>query len=98
MEASNRETGGRSMMDDQRAAFEAWAKSRDILPCPFCGGEDIDVAEGTTFRWRQARCRECGASSGEVRIQTFGSGTPEQWEAKATADAVVVWNRRIVEE
>ena len=87
-----------SNTDDQRAAFEAWAKSRDILPCPFCGGEDIDVAEGTTFRWRQARCRECGASSGEVRIQTFGDGTSDQWEAAAESDAFTAWNQRTIKE
>ena len=66
-----------------------------ILPCPFCGGDKVDVAEGTTFRWRQARCLECGASAGEVRIQTFGDdGNKEQWEEIAERDALMIWNQR----
>jgi Lar family restriction alleviation protein len=64
------------------------------LPCPFCGGTNIEVVEGDTFRWRLACCRECGAQAGEVRIQTLGDGTPEEWEADAASRAIEEWNRR----
>ena len=39
------------------------------LPCPFCGGTDIIVMDGSTFRWVVATCG-CGAACGEVRVQT----------------------------
>lgn len=65
-----------------------------IKPCPFCGEKDVLVAEGSTFRWRLARCVMCGAQSGEVRIKTIGDGTKEEWEAKGYADAIEAWNDR----
>lgn len=63
-------------------------------PCPFCGATNIDVCEGTTFRWRQAMCRECGGRAGEVRIQTFGDGKQEEWEEVAAREAIEAWNQR----
>ena len=66
-----------------------------IKPCPFCGGTNIEVVEGSTFRWRIARCLECGAQAGEIRIQTMGDGSKEEWEAKGYADAIAEWNTRI---
>lgn len=63
------------------------AEQATLLPCPFCGGADIQVREGTTFRWRVAECGECGAQSGEAR---FTHGNPD-----ATLAAVATeWNRR----
>jgi Lar family restriction alleviation protein len=64
------------------------------LPCPFCGSENVCVVEGTTFRWVVAKCINCDAQSGEVRIQTMGSGLPMEWQAQATEDAIAEWNRR----
>ena len=63
------------------------------LPCPFCGHTDMEVVEGSTFRWVVAQCCLCGAQAGEVRVQTLGSGTPEQWKARAEEDATKEWNR-----
>jgi len=63
-------------------------------PCPFCGGARISIEEGTTYRWRHARCDECGARAGGVRIQTTGDGTDGQWEAAAEVEAMKVWNTR----
>lgn len=69
---------------------------RELLPCPFCGEkpEALHFAEGSTFRWLDVSCPSCGASPGEVRVQTLGEGTKEQWRAKAKADAIEAWNTR----
>lgn len=67
---------------------------QDTLPCPFCGTSGVTVREGSTFRWRIATCNECGAQCGEVRCQTLGQGTKEQWEAEATRAAIAEWNSR----
>jgi len=40
-------------------------------PCPFCGSNIINIAEGSTFRWKVAECQECGARCGEVRVKTL---------------------------
>ena len=64
------------------------------IPCPFCGGTDISVREGSTFRWRIAACDDCGATCGEVRRQTLGNGTNEEWDRQAEHDAVACWNTR----
>lgn len=66
----------------------------DTKPCPFCGSAKVSVHEGDTFRWRYAACDECGAQAGEVRIQTMGEGTREDWEAAAREEAIAEWNRR----
>lgn len=68
-------------------------------PCPFCGGKEVAIAEGSTFRWRYAFCTNCDARGHEIRIQTLGKGTQEEWEAKAKAkvDAIAAWNERFTE-
>lgn len=63
------------------------------LPCPFCGGTDIIIGEGSSFRWRVAHCA-CGVIGPDVRIQTMGSGTQAEWEERAQADAIEAWNKR----
>jgi len=63
-------------------------------PCPFCGHVGVIVRETSTFRWRAAECENCGAQSGEVRVQTLGEGTREEWERQAEADAIEEWNKR----
>ena len=65
-----------------------------ILPCPFCGSTDVSVEQGDTFRWRVAICRGCGARAPEVRAQTMGDGSPNEWEERAVADAIAAWNTR----
>lgn len=64
------------------------------LACPFCGSHDIAVVETSTFRWRAATCNGCGALGPDVRIQTAGSGTKDEWERRAHEGAIVEWNRR----
>jgi hypothetical protein len=67
------------------------------LPCPFCGSNRVKIIEGSSFRWRVAQCDECGAQCGEVRIQTLGSGTKEQWEEEARGVVIKEWNSRVAE-
>lgn len=67
---------------------------QELLPCPFCGRVGLTFHEGSTFRWIEARCNGCGASAGEVRVQTTGRGTPEEWRAEAESEAVREWNQR----
>ena len=69
-------------------------KDQAIAPCPFCGHVGLDFNEGSTFRWLSADCTKCGATCGEVRIQTLGEGTKEEWVAQAQRDAIEVWNTR----
>ena len=52
------------------------------------------MIEGDTFRWRRMACGGCGALGPDVRIQTAGNGTSEQWEAAALEEATAEWNRR----
>lgn len=68
--------------------------SAEPKPCPFCGHVGVAVVETSTFRWRVAQCEYCGAQCGEVRVQTVGTGSPEQWEAKAREEAIAEWNTR----
>jgi hypothetical protein len=63
-------------------------------PCPFCGSSDVRVIEGDNYRWRVARCFFCSAQSGDVRIQTTGEGSTEEWETIATVSAIREWNKR----
>ena len=65
----------------------------DAAPCPFCGGTDGSVQEGSTFRWRRWIC-DCGVAGPEARVKTTGSGSAEQWEAQGRIDAVKAWNTR----
>ena len=80
------------MTQPQRTA-EAAERAKPI-GCPFCGAMNVSVSEGSTFRWRYAGCNECGAQSGEIRVQTLGDGDSEVWEEQATRDALAAWNAR----
>jgi Lar family restriction alleviation protein len=66
----------------------------ELKPCPFCGETGVSVIEGSTFRWRLAQCNHCGAQATDVRIQTLGEGTQEEWEADAHRRAIEEWNTR----
>lgn len=65
-----------------------------IKPCPFCGAKDVGVYEGYSYRWRVARCNCCGAQAGDVRVQTSGSGSRDEWESRARIGAMTEWNMR----
>lgn len=63
------------------------------LPCPFCGGTDIAIMDGSTFRWVFAACQDCGGSCGEVRVQTTGKPRDEAL-IEAGQRAIAEWNTR----
>ena len=59
------------------------------LPCPFCGCPTITVIEGSTFRLAQGECDNCGASCGEVRVNTMQTRNEDE-----IRDAVIEeWNK-----
>ena len=64
-----------------------------LKPCPFCGHVGLHFSDGSTFRWLDYSCAGCGIGS-EVRMQTLGDGTKEQWRAQAEQDAIKEWNTR----
>jgi Lar family restriction alleviation protein len=57
------------------------------MPCPFCGGTQIETKEGSTFRWRLAFCANCEAACGEVRVVAQNS-------EQAHNDVMAAWNER----
>jgi Lar family restriction alleviation protein len=63
------------------------------LPCPFCGGTKISTYPGSTFRWRYAACDECGAQSGEVRINTTTKSRMKAMQ-EAQDELRSEWNKR----
>lgn len=69
--------------------------SNVIEPCPFCGEIGVTVREGSTFRWLVAECDNCGARCGEVRKQTLGEGTPDDWNKAGETAAIIEWNSRV---
>lgn len=60
------------------------------LPCPFCGCKTVSVTDGTTFRWARGECDNCGASCGEVRVNTMQTRNEEEIRAAVIEE----WNRR----
>ena len=66
----------------------------DAKACPFCRETGVTVREGSTFRWILVECNACGATCGEVRVQTTGTGTPDEWMKEAIIRAIAVWNTR----
>ena len=68
--------------------------TESIKPCPFCGEININIVEGDTFRWRRVECRTCGVLGPEVRIQTLGAGTRDEWEQAGEVEAIKEWNTR----
>lgn len=65
--------------------------SEEIKPCPFCGCTTMTIAEGSTFRWAKGECYNCGASCGEVRINTMQKRNEEE----IRSSVIEAWNTRI---
>ena len=65
----------------------------EIKHCPFCGHRDIQVHDGSTFRWLVAICCGCGAQSPEARIDTLADDR-EKAIADASLKAIEEWNTR----
>jgi Lar family restriction alleviation protein len=64
------------------------------LPCPFCGQTEITFQWSDGLRWVMAVCKNCGASACEVRSQTSGDGTLQEWREFAEQRALKEWNTR----
>ena len=64
----------------------------EIKPCPFCGGTNIQIEEGTSYRWRVAVCADCGAQAPEARVTSL-----EGIDADRGA-AFREWNTRVNHE
>jgi len=68
------------------------------LPCPWCGETSGDVVQTSTFRWRAYTCGCCGVVGPEIRVQTMGNGSPDDWEAAGRRDAIKAWNTRAADK
>lgn len=68
--------------------------SSKALPCPFCGELHASTVEGDTFRWLAVQCLSCAARGPDVRVQTAGDGSLEEWRAEADERAIKEWNTR----
>lgn len=62
----------------------------ELLPCPFCGSNNLGFAQGSTHRWLSVICHDCGAASGEVRKEILCSEFTVGDKQRATEE----WNRR----
>ena len=60
------------------------------LPCPFCGGENFGYEEGSTFRWMNLYCGDCGASM-EVKKADTGLECNSPVNTKRV---IAAWNTR----
>ena len=62
----------------------------DLLPCPFCGGADIENSWDDYWSLMQ-RCVTCGAQGGVVEDNDPNCKT----EVEKRAKAIELWNRRV---
>lgn len=64
----------------------------ELLPCPFCGGEDLEVKTDSNMYGRvgiiraAVMCNTCRAQGAIVEIEGF--------ESEAKTGAIKQWNRR----
>ena len=63
------------------------------LPCPFCKKIGITVEQGSSFKWFLGRCNECGATCGEIRVES--KDIPRDKFGDLIAQKVIAeWNKR----
>jgi hypothetical protein len=68
------------------------------LPCPFCGHKGpLTFYDGSTFRWLLPCCSNCGATTGEVRIDTMNANRDAAME-DAKRRGIIEWNTRAESE
>jgi hypothetical protein len=60
------------------------------IPCPFCGCKTITVVEGSTFRWAKGECDNCGATCGDVRVNTMQTRNEDEIRAAVVEE----WSKR----
>lgn len=64
----------------------------ELLPCPFCGGEDLKVMTDNEMNMRYGgiravvMCNTCRAQGAIAKIEGF--------ESEAKREAIKLWNRR----
>ena len=67
-------------------------KEVELLPCPFCGGEDLEIKTDNAMHMKYGRigavvmCNTCRAQGGIEEI--------EGYENEAKMGAINLWNRR----
>lgn len=63
------------------------------LPCPFCGGRELSVVDGTTYQWLVVQCAECDARCGDVsrRGPEANAALVSEWNTRANMAAL--WKR-----
>jgi len=63
----------------------------DLLPCPFCGGENVTTAfdHEQGDKWGYAGCDGCAARGPEVR-----TGYEREHDAPWHSEAIAAWNTR----
>lgn len=74
--------------DKQREANSAAVQRRVLLPCPFCGSEDVGVTITDDLFGCWVSCGSCEAD---------GPMNPIGNEATSHQDAADAWNRRVGE-
>lgn len=82
------------------AVFSAVYDSKlhgDLLPCPFCGGKDLEVTNTSTPSY-WVECHECeGRAHGASYVELETDGTVESTGkayVEAMKSAIAAWNRR----
>ena len=71
-------------------------KEVELLPCPFCGEEDLSVKTDNVMHMEYGRiravvmCNICKAQGGIAEIKGF--------ESEAKTEAIKLWNRRSTRE
>jgi hypothetical protein len=54
-----------------------------LSPCPLCGGKSgYSLSDGSTFRWWEVACKDCGEQIGECRSDQgtkLDAPKPERW-------------------
>lgn len=81
----------------------------ELLPCPFCGGTDLEIKDYTEnvygFWDYRIRCKTCRASmdspsTAEIRFTGKGliQTRNDETKAKAKRELIVMWNTRTPKE
>ena len=87
--------GGRDYKAKFDEAVEAIMNDDPLvsLPCPFCKKTGITVERGNTLNWFLARCNKCGATCGEIMVES--KDIPRDKFGDLIAQKVIAeWNKR----
>ena len=62
-----------------------------LLPCPFCGSDELECGQNAETADFCVWCTDCGATGQQFDAQTYGGPYDS---GKATAAALAAWNTR----